>query len=437
MINPTPLLFILLFLPSIHPLRVATIVSLPPRSEMILDSFQFYSGGKISIDLSNSQPSIQTWLCKKHDYSFVPNFKCLCQSYCNDFILIETNQSHFEMNTQNDVYYLVLVHCDYEVTKPAVTLNVNYTFLNPGGQELAAGDELLPWFYLILTILWIIMLFYVVFQTIAGRRYLTPIHFLVLLSVIIRIFFVTSVLIYWFRFKNSGRRMDLWIIFSRIFYSVSEGVYIFTIFVFATGWRVIRSGIKKRKLKLAVKFFAVGVLILLCFTFQNYYYLPILFVYLVSIPYIYFDLAASLKWVERQKELFISIDRDSPYIRMLENKEMVLYRFKLASIAYVICLVIVNFIKVVVINSIHLGDIQHPSEFVLFFYIFAVILIIKPKENNGFIYSLVDIIPFYNLEERIIHQQKDLVELNMNKTILINWPSLRGRKLSIGIEKDA
>jgi len=59
------------------------------------------------------------------------------------------------MNMTQGEYVFVMMNCDLVKISHVY---LNYTFLNPDGEELSAGDELKPWSYLIILLFWIILL---------------------------------------------------------------------------------------------------------------------------------------------------------------------------------------------------------------------------------------------------------------------------------------
>jgi len=137
--------------------------------------------------------------------------------------------------------------------------------------------------------------------------------------------------------------------------------------------------------------------------------------------------------------MYRSVDENSPHLQMLENKASLLTRTKLATSIYIIALIVINLLKFIPFDYWPVG--QQPSEFILFGYIFALAIILRPRENNGFIYAVSELIQFYNFEQIVLNRNErnnqELRPWDLNKTILIEWPTQnQGNKISLGIEED-
>jgi len=146
-----------------------------------------------------------------------------------------------------------------------------------------------------------------------------------------------------------------------------------------------------------------------------------------------------LKVIERQAAMYRSVDENSAHLLMLENKALLLSRTKIATSVYIISLIVINLLKFIPFEYWFVG--QQPSEFVLFAYIIWLIVILKPRENNGFIYNFSELIPFYNFEQIVLNRldRNNVAPVrhwDLSKTVLIEWPTQKRSKISIGIEED-
>jgi len=274
----------------------------------VVETFSFYDGGLAMINATiNNDALVNLWLCHgKEDWNKNSRIKPLCKSNYDDCAIVNMNGSLFQMKTIRGVYSLVVVNCD--MIKEC-TVKLNYTFLNPGGSQLSAGDEVKPWSYSILGIIWIIILLYLVITTIIGRRYLTPVHLLLFIISILRIMFVSSTVYYWYYYRSSGEREDFVNQLSKIFYIFSEGSYLFAIFLISNGWRITSSGIQRTIIRKALGSLIIflSVLIFFCITSQYYYLLSLLVVYIIIIPRIFTNMTLILKKILKGKPLCIDL----------------------------------------------------------------------------------------------------------------------------------
>jgi hypothetical protein len=294
----------------------------------------------------------------------------------------------------------------------------------------------------LLLLVWIGIIVYNLVYTFIGRRFLTPIHLLIFIVCVIRICFVAALCYYWSFFKNSGYRLDNVNQISKLFYIFSEGAYIFTVFVVSKGWRITRSGISKVTLRKSVG----TILIMLCvtsvfsFVSANYYLLSLLFAYFIIIPKIFSNLTMMLRLLHGQATIYRNADPNCPHLITIENKTSLARKIKISTTLYIVSLVLINVLKLIPFDYWPFGS--HPSEFILSVFILALSIIIRPRQNNGFIFSSQEIIPVVNIEQvvlnRIERNEEEIYQpWDLNKTVLIEWPSKDGNpSVSLGVERE-
>jgi len=256
-------------------------------SVKMIESFHFMEGGNAFINATFSNEAlVNLWFCRdKADWDKAYQKKALCKASYEDCASVMMNGSLSTFKTFKGVYSLVAANCD--LIKDTV-VSFNYTFLN-GNSELPVGDEVKPWAYFILGCIWVFIILYSIILDIIGRRYLTPIHFLLFIVSCVRLGFVSSTVYYWFTFRNTGYRVESWNLFAKVFYIFSEGAYLFTIFVISNGWRITTSGVQRSIIRKALGSLIIflSVLSFFCFTSQYYYLLSLLVVYIIIIPRIF------------------------------------------------------------------------------------------------------------------------------------------------------
>jgi len=262
---------------------------------------------------------------------------------------------------------------------------------------------------------------------------MTPIHLLFFIVAVLRFVFLASSVIYWFYYSSFGIRIDFWNLTSKIFYTFSEAAYLFTVFLIANGWRITHSGIQRNVARNALGFLVIftSVLCFFCYTSTNYYLLSLLVVYIIVFPRIFADLATKSRHLEIQYTAYQAFDDHSPQLIMLLKKAGLLSKTKISTFLYVAVLFLINLIKF--IPFINWPLLQQTSEFILWGYMIALVIIFMPKEDSGILYSASDIIPYVREEMNEII----IIPWDLKKTILISWPTQnRTSKLSLGMEEE-
>ncbi|KAJ6232797.1 hypothetical protein M0813_04604 [Anaeramoeba flamelloides] len=219
--------------------------------------FGFFKGGTIDLQVTISDVDSDRFYLFVLNKNNVDDFYSTTEvPFCekleknlekSDYITQFTNSSiSFQETVKSDMYYFFyLANCQ---NQPKAHYEINYSFMNPGGQQLSSGLVPVPTISLIFVVLWILVIVYWVQNWIKFRDQKILLHQIISVVLLVMFFSVFFKWVKWDKLSHQGQLTDflynliLFINFLSILFMTVTGLLI------ASGLSIIRPIIEKRQL---------------------------------------------------------------------------------------------------------------------------------------------------------------------------------------------
>eukprot|EP01129_Flabellula_baltica_P008506 TRINITY_DN3390_c0_g1_i1.p1 TRINITY_DN3390_c0_g1~~TRINITY_DN3390_c0_g1_i1.p1 ORF type:complete len:446 (-),score=61.46 TRINITY_DN3390_c0_g1_i1:16-1353(-) len=400
----------------------------------LLEQFAFYEGGEINISVS-IDASFTLWLCRDSKTLHRSQSIFCRNTEVTGCVPLKTDGTPWYQETEEDTYLLFASNCGYD--GETVEIELSYVFMNPNGQHVPAHEELVFWYYLFLTGIWWLLVLVWAFVLICGAAFVTPVHGILTTTITVRGIYSAFLLYYWYLYYWNGQREGVFKLISQFVFIISEGLFIFLLYILSCGWRIIRGGIPSVQVKKVILGLISVVLLLSIFSIftsmSMYYLLTILILYFYILPKIITNFSTLLYLVSSQEGALSNISPNHNSLPLLRAKVKIFNRIRLVTMLFIVVVLLVNIYRFAIGSAV-----DHPSEGVLLvlFIIFAVTL--RPKQHS-FITKMSDLLRLRQTEDFIISRQDALqdeepaIQWDISKTRYIKYP---GSTKSIAIESN-
>ncbi|KAJ3432350.1 hypothetical protein M0813_24298 [Anaeramoeba flamelloides] len=219
--------------------------------------FGFFKGGTIDLQITISDVDADNFYFFVLNKNNVDDFYSTTEvPFCekleknldkSDYITQFTNSSiSYQETVKSEMYYFFyLANCQ---NQPKAHYEINYSFLNPGGQQLSSGLVPVPTMCLIFVVLWILVIVYWVQNWIKFRDQKILLHQIISIVLIVMFFSVFFKWAKWDQLSHKGQLSDffnnliLFIDFLSLFAMTATGLLI------ASGLSIVHPILEKKHL---------------------------------------------------------------------------------------------------------------------------------------------------------------------------------------------
>eukprot|EP00026_Physarum_polycephalum_P003808 Phypoly_transcript_03824.p1 GENE.Phypoly_transcript_03824~~Phypoly_transcript_03824.p1 ORF type:complete len:766 (+),score=217.76 Phypoly_transcript_03824:263-2299(+) len=281
-----------------------------------------------------------------------------------------------------DRYHLVIVQCGGD--KPILKADVQYTLLNPGGQQLPLGEIPLPDLYIVITCIWALLVGLFGFVWMKNRQYIVMLHGLLSAVGVLKLAVVIVALCYWHTFKSTGRDIVQLKYLQSFIYALSETAFFCSLLLISKGWRITRSNLPPSEIRTISVALVLLLSTLLFFSFYNdgYYFLSLMIMYFFMLPKIFTSITRNTRALHTHMLL-------ARYANIELNTEPVLAKIKMfkalrtAVILYLGSILIISSMKIIMWWFV-VWVTFCVSELVTIVMVVAVCYLTRPRENGVF-----------------------------------------------------
>eukprot|EP01156_Anaeramoeba_ignava_P015311 Anaeramoba_ignava/a612671_13.p1 GENE.a612671_13~~a612671_13.p1 ORF type:complete len:449 (+),score=117.78 a612671_13:72-1349(+) len=203
----------------------------------------------MSIDISPFQYNLQFYVCSYKtqgsididsiDFCSHIRFKCWTQIY------IHNESFYWEGNIPTkDHYFFYVTQCNQTHD---LTLDLDYTFMNPGGQYLSTDEIPLPKIFLSFLIIWVLVVILWFINWLLHRDQKIKLHTLITLTLCIRIITIILQLSYWQTLSKKGKVNLSFYVTVLVFEYIQDYFFFGTIILIAKGWCITREKLRNQE----------------------------------------------------------------------------------------------------------------------------------------------------------------------------------------------
>jgi len=264
---------------------------------LINEPFGFLKGGSVDFQISAEPVSASLWflMCSNDDYNH--HFKRYTEIPCS-----EVDEQFCEvsvpftgttpLNYTNSVgssgeYFFILANCNGSIPGITYTATVEYTVLNPNGEQLSSDAIPFPSLYIVLIVVWVLLTGLWSLNWIVNRTQKIKLHRVISLFPFTKFAFCGAAVYYWKSLSYTGEQTvaslsvygALYILFELAFYSI--------LLIISSGWGITRDELQQDKSIILVVVFILAICLSLSFAFRGYLSVTLLVMYVVILAMIF------------------------------------------------------------------------------------------------------------------------------------------------------
>jgi hypothetical protein len=321
--------------------------------------FGFDKGGVIKLtgttEPSGAASSTRIFVCNNAEFTSIVNdanintggicFEPSLSEVCELSVNMTINIQNYVIPSK-DCYHFLIINCAGSTN----IAHLDYTLLNPNGQQLSLGYEPLPTFYLILTVFWFMLLLGWIFVWIYYRRIRVPLHSLLLFVTFLKSLVVVVALFYWHICEETGYCLDQLKFLQSFFFAVSETSFFCALLLIAKGWRITRMRLPSSEIRTISVALMLLLSTLLFFSFYNdgYYFLSLMIMYFFMLPKIFTSITRNTRALETQL-LFIMQSNTDTETNGIVQKIKLFKTLRSSVVLYLGSILLVNSMRIIMI----------------------------------------------------------------------------------------
>jgi len=254
---------------------------------------------------------------------------------------------------------MVLVSCSPYQSE----VRLNYTLLNPDGEQLSYGDIILPRFFSVVSGIWALALIICLFcsainNAAPGSHLFKLFATLVALKLLVNL----SAAWYWSSCQSTGICINVFLLLQNLFFALSEAMFFSILLLIAKGWKITRERLPSKELKsmMLSVFSLLAILVFFSFYNETYPFLSLMILYFFMLPQIFRNVGQNVRLLYLQASLLrVPSSNDSTgdetllqQLQLLRSairkKLMVFKNIKISVLIYLGLILIVTMLKIVI-----------------------------------------------------------------------------------------
>lgn len=360
-----------------------------------IDDFQqfgFARNGIISslkVTTMPPQENVSLYICTDKEYDLLNsyldpdelNFCSNPTSYCEyggDHRLEVTN---YRVASKNR-YHFVLVQCGPK--EPPAKARVQYTLLNPGGEQLPLGEIPLPKLYILVTCVWAILVGVCGIVWMRNKEHVVLLHGLLCSVAVFKLAVVMIALCYWHIYQITGEDIVQLKYLQSFIYALSETAFFCSLLLISKGWRITRSNLPPSEIRTISVALVLLLSTLLFFSFYNdgYYFLSLMIMYFFMLPKIFTSITRNTRALHTHMLLARYANVELNTIPILAKIRM-FKALRTAVILYLGSILIISSMKIIMWWFLEWVT-SCVSELVTIVMVVSVCLLTRPRLNGVF-----------------------------------------------------
>ncbi|KAJ3438771.1 lung seven transmembrane receptor [Anaeramoeba flamelloides] len=192
-------------------------------------------------------------ICKKSEYDYIislsGNIACelLATNDLDCYTVAKISQTpyHFNVTVQKkNILFFLFANCNL---KTEISYSVQYTYLNPNGEQLSTIQQPAPKIYLSFLIIFSILLLIWLKNWFSFREQKIKLHKLLTFLLIYKIASLALVYLYWSDFSKNGKEISLYFIISYIVNIISQFLFYAALLFISKGWSITRQNLLRNE----------------------------------------------------------------------------------------------------------------------------------------------------------------------------------------------